>query len=68
MTHQRAGRVILQTFVPEHYAIAPVARHDYETFYATELEYRRALSYPPFGRVTQLIVSGPDESKALAAA
>jgi len=62
---QRPGRVILQTFVPDHYAIAPVARHDYETFYATELEYRRALSYPPFGRVTQVMVSGPDEARTL---
>ena len=64
----KAGRVILQTFVPDHYAIAPVATHDYESFYATELEFRRALSYPPFGRVTQVIVSGPDEANALAAA
>ena len=58
----------MQTFVPDHYAIAPVARHDYETFYATELEYRRALSYPPFGRVTQLVVSGQDEARTLAEA
>ncbi|MDP6979448.1 MAG: primosomal protein N' [Myxococcota bacterium] len=64
----RPGRVILQSFVPEHYAIAPVATHDYEAFYATELEFRRALSYPPFGRVTQLIVSGEDEGQTLAAA
>lgn len=65
---KRSGRVILQTFVPDHYAIAPVARHDYERFYATELEYRRALSYPPFGRVTQVMVSGPDEARTLHAA
>jgi primosomal protein N' (replication factor Y) len=65
---RREGRVILQTFVPDHYAIAPVATHDYEAFYATELEYRRALSYPPFGRITQVVVSGPDEAQALAAA
>ncbi|MFT5444531.1 MAG: primosomal protein N' (replication factor Y) [Myxococcota bacterium] len=65
---KKAGRVILQSFVPDHYAIAPVATHDYETFYATELEYRRMLSYPPFGHVTQVIVSGPDEVKALSAA
>jgi primosomal protein N' (replication factor Y) len=63
-----AGRVILQTFVPDHYAIAPVTEHDYESFYATELEFRRALSYPPFGRVTQVIVSGIDEAKTLHAA
>jgi len=65
---ERSGRVIVQTFVPDHYAIAPVASHDYERFYATELEFRRALCYPPFGRVTQVIVSGCDEGQALEAA
>ena len=63
-----SGRVILQTFVPDHYAIKPVIDHDYEAFYATELEFRRGLSYPPFGRVTQLIISGVDEAKTLQAA
>ena len=60
-----SGRVVLQTFVPDHYAIQPVGQHDYETFYATELEYRRGLSYPPFGRITQLVISSPDEALAL---
>ncbi len=64
----KPGRVILQSFVPDHYAIAPVATHDYERFYATELEFRRGLSYPPFGRVTQLIVSGEDQGETLEAA
>jgi len=59
-----SGRVILQTFVPDHYAIRPVEQHDYETFYATELEFRRGLSYPPFGRITQLVISSPDETLA----
>jgi primosomal protein N' (replication factor Y) len=63
-----SGRVIMQTFVPNHYAIAPVCKHDYETFYATELEYRRELSYPPFGNLTQVVVSSPNEASALAAA
>jgi len=60
-----SGRVILQTYVPDHYAIQPVRRHDYEAFYATELEHRRGLSYPPFGRISQLIVSSPDRAEAL---
>lgn len=58
------GRVILQTFVPEHYAIQPVLRHDYEHFYRQEIEHRASLGYPPFGRLTQVIVSSEDEEEA----
>jgi primosomal protein N' (replication factor Y) len=62
------GRVILQTFHPEHYAIRPVVAHDYERFYREELRERRALAYPPFGRLARAVVSGPDEAATLAAA
>ena len=57
---QEPGRVLLQSFVPNHYAIAPVRTHDYETFYKEELGHRATLGYPPFGRVTQVIVSGEE--------
>ncbi len=50
----RGGRVILQTFQPEHYAIRHAARHDYDGFYARELDYRRRLGYPPFARLVRL--------------
>ncbi len=62
------GRVLLQSFVPNHYAIAPVRTHDYETFYQEELGHRSALGYPPFGRVTQVIVSSEDLEQAQKAA
>lgn len=48
------GRAILQTFQPEHYAIQAAAGHNYEGFYRQELEQRRALGYPPFGRLVRL--------------
>jgi primosomal protein N' (replication factor Y) len=64
----RPGRVVLQTFVPDHYAIAPVRKHDYEAFYREEIEYRGTLSYPPFGHVTQVIVSAVDDEQAQKAA
>ncbi|MDH5566225.1 MAG: primosomal protein N' [Myxococcales bacterium] len=54
------GRVVVQTFVPAHYAIAPVRDHDYERFYEEELGYRAALGFPPFGHLAQVLVSGPD--------
>jgi primosomal protein N' (replication factor Y) len=48
------GRVILQTFQPEHYIIQLAARHDYAGFYEQELVYRRKLGYPPFSRLARL--------------
>jgi primosomal protein N' (replication factor Y) len=53
------GRVLIQSFVPDHYAIRPVREHDYESFYAEEIAHRAALGYPPCGRLALAIVSGP---------
>ncbi|MBW2384782.1 MAG: primosomal protein N' [Deltaproteobacteria bacterium] len=62
------GRVVLQTFVPDHYAIRPVREHDYESFYAEETRYRDALHFPPFGRITQVTVSGENDETTRKAA
>ncbi|HVO42748.1 MAG TPA: primosomal protein N', partial [Aggregatilineales bacterium] len=48
------GRVVLQTYQPDHYAIRAAARHDYPMFYAQEIDYRRLLRYPPFKRLVHL--------------
>jgi primosomal protein N' (replication factor Y) len=64
----RPGRVVVQTFVPDHYALVPVATHDFETFYGAEIDHRRALGYPPFGELARIVVSAEDEKEALAAA
>jgi primosomal protein N' (replication factor Y) (superfamily II helicase) len=50
----RGGQVILQTFQPEHPIIQAAAGHDYTRFYEQELAGRRALGYPPFGRLVRL--------------
>ena len=42
----RGGKVVLQTFMPEHYAIRFAAQHDVNGFYVRELEYRKLLGYP----------------------
>ncbi|MEE2678265.1 MAG: primosomal protein N' [Myxococcota bacterium] len=62
------GRVVVQTYAPDHYAVKPVRRHDYEAFYAEELSHRSALGYPPFGGLAHVIVSGADADAVLAAA
>ena len=42
------GRVIIQTFNPQHFCIDAASRHGYHEFYATEIEARRRYGYPPF--------------------
>jgi primosomal protein N' (replication factor Y) len=49
------GRVIIQSFSPEHYAIQAAARHDYASFYEQELTYRRQLHNPPFTHLARLV-------------
>jgi primosomal protein N' (replication factor Y) len=52
------GRVIIQTYAPDHYAFQYVLTHDYKGFFASEIEFRRALNYPPFSRLVHLRVEG----------
>ncbi|HYO88575.1 MAG TPA: primosomal protein N', partial [Candidatus Limnocylindrales bacterium] len=61
---QLAGKVILQTYQPEHYAIQAAANHDYTTFYDREIAYRQELGYPPFRRLVRLLFRFPSEQKA----
>jgi primosomal protein N' (replication factor Y) len=58
------GRVILQTFHPEHYAIQASAGHDFESFYQEELRRRKELGYPPYRRLARLIVNHPSADGA----
>jgi primosomal protein N' (replication factor Y) len=62
------GRVILQTFQPEHYAIQAAATHDVNGFYTRELETRRSLGYPPFTRLVRLEFRALDAARAEAEA
>lgn len=64
----RGGKVILQTFMPEHYAIQFAAGHDVDGFYQRELEYRRRLGYPPFAKLARLEYRDADPLKAEAEA
>jgi len=51
------GRVILQTYTPDHPVIQAVQQHEYEGFVAAELQQRVALNYPPYGRLILLRLS-----------
>ena len=50
------GRVVVQTYHPDHYAILAASAHDYAGFVARELKYRRWMHYPPFGVLANLLV------------
>jgi primosomal protein N' (replication factor Y) len=50
----RGGRVVLQTFAPDHYAIRAAAMHDVTGFHAQELAQRRRLGYPPFSELMRI--------------
>lgn len=63
-----AGRVIVQTYWPDHPAIRAAAAHDGEAFYRQESRLRDELHYPPAGRLARVVVSGPDAGAVRAAA
>ncbi|MDE2127717.1 MAG: primosomal protein N' [Armatimonadetes bacterium] len=52
---ERPGKVVVQTFNPDHYALRAAIAHNYIQFYSREIEYRRELGYPPFGRIVNLL-------------
>ena len=51
----KRGRVIIQTYNPDHYAIAAASKQDYEAFYGREIGYRRELKHPPFSRLALML-------------
>lgn len=61
--HDRAGRVLLQTYNPDHPSIQYTLAHDFEGFAAYELEFRKPLDYPPAGRVAAIKLSGPSHDE-----
>ncbi len=65
---QRRGRVIVQSYLPEHPAIVAAQRQDYEAFFQTEIALRRALFYPPFATLFLLTCQHAEEPGAQALA
>lgn len=59
-----SGEVVLQTYQPDHYAIAAASRHDYAEFYAREIDHRRDLGYPPFRRLVRLLFTDQSVARA----
>lgn len=58
------GKVVIQTYSPDHYAILAAAEQDYDSFYETEIVFRRQIGYPPYSDLVQLILASKDEDEA----
>lgn len=61
---ERPGRVLIQTFRPEHYAIAAARNHDYRTFFKEEIAIREELGWPPFTSVARVVIQNAVNMKA----
>lgn len=59
----REGRAVIQTYTPEHEAVALVKTHDYNSFYDIEIAERNMMWYPPFCQIISVQFSGSDEVK-----
>jgi primosomal protein N' (replication factor Y) len=59
------GRVLIQTFYPEHYAIQDAVKQDYHSFFERELNFRRTLGYPPLTSLANIIVRDTSLEKAI---
>ena len=59
----KGGRVIVQTFSPDHPAILAAIKHDYQMFADQELPARKSLGYPPSKKMIRLVVRGSSESE-----
>lgn len=62
------GRVIIQTYQPDHYAIRAAAEHDYLGFYIEEIRFRTQQHLPPFRRLARLLLRDPSNERAEASA
>ena len=59
------GRVLIQTFYPEHHAIQDAVKQDYGAFFERELHFRRMMAYPPFTSLANVIVRDISLEKAI---
>jgi primosomal protein N' (replication factor Y) len=60
----QGGEVLLQSHLPDHYALRLARTHDYRGFYEHEMEFRRTMAYPPAGALLNVVVRGAEEAPA----
>lgn len=64
--HELAGKVIIQTYAPEHYSIQYASEHNYHAFFNQEMKIRQAHAYPPYYYLTSITVSHHELMKVIA--
>jgi len=62
---QTPGKVVLQTYFPDHYAVQYAARHDFVGFYEKELRFRSWMHYPPYSALANVLVRSDKLDEAL---
>jgi len=60
------GKVVLQTYFPDHYAVQYAARHDFAGFYDKELQFRSWMHYPPYSAIANVVVRSEKLDETLA--
>ena len=61
---KKAGKVLIQTYYPEHYALRHAVKQDYDGFYAEEIKFRQRLGYPPFYVLASIMIKHRDLASA----
>ncbi|NIA28377.1 MAG: primosomal protein N' [Actinobacteria bacterium] len=61
----KLGEVIIQTFSHDHYSLYYTKKHDYESFFNTEMSDRRDLGYPPYSRIINILFKGENEDSVI---
>lgn len=59
---EKAGRVIIQTYNPDHFSLKCAVNHDFETFFNVEIENRKLMNYPPFSNLMHIVFVSENES------
>ncbi len=62
----KKGIAIIQTYIPNNYAITMSARQNYELFYRKEMEFRKIQSYPPYTYLASVAIAGKNEENVIA--
>ena len=61
----KKGEAIIQTYMPDHYAITMAARQDYELFYRKEMSLRKLQNYPPYCYLASITIQGKNEERVV---
>ncbi|MGA2235705.1 MAG: primosomal protein N' [Terriglobales bacterium] len=62
---QSPGKVVLQTYFQDHYAVQFAARHDFAGFYEKELQFRAWMHYPPYSAIANVLIRSEKLDEAL---